>query len=236
MKSETQYENIVAVDSDATLGPGNVDATTGLMRSPGQIDLSHLKFHAINYEDGATPTDIDHTILDIAIFKVPLACTEHPHCDFSTVGVGKRTETDETASLSLCHNNRLHIDKRTFQGLHTHVKIPLTGKMEEQLKDSILHTPKGGEHYEVFIANCHEQGREIHVDGRVLYEFNSIHKMPYVAPEPSRGDPPYTLVSISTVLLFCSMFLYRYRVKTNQSMHAFEREGYFELVSNGEPV
>jgi hypothetical protein len=182
---------------NVVLLPGEVEEAVNFMRLPGRIDLSGLTLYARPYD--VIPSEVDHTVIDIAVFPLPRGCNDHT-CDLSKLGIGKREEFDGMPFLSLCHNGRLRIEKDYYGGHHTSIRVPVEGPMENHVKYGQVAVEHGGQDYEVLIANCDETGRKLQVTGQVVFDF-SQDSADFGSP------PPYHLVSISVFLFFAFCFV-----------------------------
>jgi hypothetical protein len=214
--SNTMEHNIMVLD------PGKIEEALNFMARPGKIDVSGLKFDAAPHqeEEGGETEDDHHpdTLLDIAIFELPSSCSNH-NCVLSEAGIGRMEEYDGGRPfMNMCYNGRLFINGAIFKGRHIEIKVPARGAMRKYIKRGKFDVEKGGRYYEVVIANCNKSGRQVDIEGQIIFEF-------FVDDGPSRlssidlPDTHYLMVSIST-FIFLVMCCFRVRCS---SRNAYEQ-------------
>ena len=163
--------NKIPIGRPVPIHAGQVEEAVHRIDNMGAIDLSRLRF---SVADDAIGID---SVLDVAIFQVPAHCNSQL-CDLSEHGIGKLEHFDGASYLSLCNNDgRLQIDRERFRGHHSELAIPGDGPM---IEDRIV---DGGEivvserdrTYEVMIANCNKQGKQVNMAGQVIFQSFGRH-------------------------------------------------------------
>jgi hypothetical protein len=173
----TSNHNNVPIGRAVTIHPGQVEEAVHIIDYQGAIDLSRLHF---SVGDESVQADGQHgidTFLDIAVFQVSSHCSSKS-CDLSEYGIGKLEHFNDASYLSLCNNDgRLQIDRERFRGHHTELLVPSLGPMPQD------HIIDGGEilvserdrTYEVMIANCNKQGKQVFMAGQVIFQSFGRH-------------------------------------------------------------
>ena len=221
-------------DSDHILSihPGTIEEALNFMTKPGKIDFSDLTFYAKphnqeeEHEDEAESAtsnkqnDYPDTLLEIAIFPLPPGCKNH-NCVLSEVGIGRMEELEGLPYLNPCHKNgALVVDETAFKGQLLQINVPGRGNMKKHLKKK-LDAELGARFYEVLIANCNKQGREVKMEGQIVFEISAddgdsdgfITQLS-TSMDDFLPDTHFILVSIATFLfLVCCCF----RVRCNPS-------------------
>jgi hypothetical protein len=178
--------------------PGQVQEAAHKLQHPGEINLTELRFKAVrssdegdddafvDFEDEVFDRNHRHhgdnkeeevglninTYIDIAIFEVPNNCNSQT-CDLPDYGVGTLEHYNGIRFLNLCDNGRLKINHDLFVGHHIELPVAKYGPMKTDrldVEESEIFVPTGGRTFEVMIANCNKQGREINLFGQVVFD------------------------------------------------------------------
>ena len=199
------------------LDPGEVEEAVSLFESPGNIDLSGLKFYADPYSAARTRNINllpNVTTIDIAIFALPVTCDPRRKCDLTKIGVGHKRQVGNhgygSAFTTLCDDasGRLIIEPDFFVGHHLSFEIPKQGPplMNDEIhnrippQDSRIRIPNAGKNYEIIIANCNDNGRTLKIRGDVLFDYDENH---FLGGQPWQDVLLNPLISLAVFLICC---------------------------------
>jgi Lung seven transmembrane receptor len=216
----------------------------GYLRGPGFIDLGSLNFTAVSPAIHAAATDddfrlfagtewLDDSVVDVAIFRLPEECAhKQSGCDWPSLGVGKRAPNggllwccnDGAAALHLCNFSsygRLLVVDGKFQGNHREIVIPRKGNVSTHMKYGKMDQKESG-HYVVLFANCNDYGREILVNGVLVWK--SVHGY---LPGELYG---FVFMNFTFAVVYLVLwFWYGYAMKVNYA-HRIEIEKWIMLA------
>lgn len=165
----TAPSNLRIPANHVVIRPGLVEEAVHKIDYQGDIDLSELRFVAL--EDSES-YNID-SFVDIVVYQVPAHCNSHT-CDLSEYGVGILDRYNGSDYLRLCDlNGRLQLDHDKFRGHHVELSVPRKGPMplDRVMEDaSYILASQRDQTYNVMVANCNKEGREIAVTGQVIFE------------------------------------------------------------------
>ena len=137
-------------------------------------------------------------------------------------GVGDLSHFNGGSYSNFCKAGRLNLDHSVFKGHHTQLMVPIEGPMQDRIKQRKTARFSGTKerHYEVVLANCHRHGRNVRVNGQVVFDLVETES---IANNLTRGSAAILSSVALVVFLALSVLAVRVRLGTRSD---FERELY----------
>jgi hypothetical protein len=130
-----------------------------------------------------------YTLLTISypLASQPKSCVNKRNgCDWTELGIGA---SDSEGGIRWCCSNdaidfgycqggdaqygRLIVNSTLFKGQHRFIQVPATGDLVASVHYAVLEEPKISGRYNLVIANCNDEGRDVYVSGK--YAWQSVH-------------------------------------------------------------
>ena len=157
------------------VAPGGVHESVHYMHYEGELDMSELEFYADPFPDEKLVDGIQ-SWMDVVVVPVPEQCSSDG-CDLSKYGIGKSKNSQGTPPfVDLCDKGRFVVNNR-FEGVHTQLMVPRSSSvpMPDHLKKKKISLPRRDQTYNILFANCNPGGRNVHITGQVILEYNNTN-------------------------------------------------------------